>query len=799
MRILLVDDETSVLQALLTTLKTLPGHDVRVATNGGKAIENASAMGGVDILITDVVMEPMDGFTLREHLAGKYPRMRTIFVTGYDLSDYPEQTQGHQLLQKPVDAPGLLAAVQAEIQQLAAPVPAAVPVRAAQPVAVAAVPKAQPAAQPVARPAAQPAARPAAQPVAKPAAQPVARAVPQPAARPAAQPVAVAAARAAVPVARAVPASPSVSVAPIAAAAPAAAPAARGPSTQPVAAATSTAAFSAPAPPAVVTAPAAGAPSEILSGSGESLLGQTLGAYQIVSYLGDGRMGSAYAAVQISINRPVGLKVLNPDRAADQASKAQFIADARAKAHVQHPSILAVYEAGESQGRFFYAREYVDGQSLADFSHGQRLLEENTAIKVMRTVAEGMVYLHMNNIPHRALDATKIFVGVDGIPRLANLAVQVADEHLSVEQEIQTLGRMLYPICVSQNSKPAFTTLLTRLVQAPESGITAWGQVIQAAKALEPKVVPVEAAKISAQDRAAIEAVELARKQQRRGFWLNVGSLTLLFSIVVFLAVKKFVLSNERSIQKMVKIPAGTYQLAGGKTATIESDFWIDKYEVTWAQYARFLEYLDRNPTADQDFRHPRMPRYLEHKLKHWDIFYGQARVSGKAAGIPIDLNCPVMNVTWWDAYAYAKWLGQKTGTDRDLPTADEWAVAASGAEGYKYPWGNEFEAKKANTNADFKPRQPGAKGDVDGYNHWSPVDAISGDRSPFGVMGMAGNVAEWTASWTPDNRFPILKGGSFATKALGNDAEKADADPSTPQEWIGFRTISRTPPPDAE
>jgi formylglycine-generating enzyme required for sulfatase activity/CheY-like chemotaxis protein len=777
MRILLVEDETSVLQALLTTLKTLPGHDVRVATNGGKAIENANAMGGVDILISDVVMEPMDGFTLRDHLAARHPQMRTIFVTGYDLSDYPDQTKDHQLLQKPVDASTLLAAVEAEIQRLSTRVQAAVPVRAAQPVAVAAYPKGQP----VARPVAQPVARPA-----------------QPVARPSAHPVAVAVAPQAVPVARA---EPAVTVAPLPAAgpAPAPAPAARGANTQPVASATSVAAFTAPAAPAQSVAASRAPSSEPLTGSGESLLGQTLGAYQIVSYLGEGRMGSAYAAVQISINRPVGLKVLSLEQAADPVAKAQFIADARSKAHVQHPSILAVYEAGESQGRFFYAREYVDGQSIAELAQGQRLLEENIAIKVMRTVAEGLVYLNVNNIPHRPFDASKIFVGVDGIPRLANLAVQVADEHLTVEQEIQLLGRILYPICVSQNSKPAFTTLLTRLMQAPASGINAWGQVIQAAKALEPKVVPVEAAKISAQDRAAIEAVELARKQQRRAFWLNVGSLGTLFLIVVFLAVKKFVLTNERSIQKMVKIPAGTYPLADGKSVVIESDFWIDKYEVTWAQYARFIEYLDRNPTADQDFRHPRMPRYLEHKPKHWEIFYGQARVDGKAAGIPIDLNCPVMNVTWWDAYAYAKWLGQKTGTDRDLPTADEWAVAASGAQGFKYPWGNELDPKKANTNADFKPKQPGTKGAVDGYNHWSPVDAFSADRSPFGVIGMAGNVAEWTATWTPDNRNPILKGGSYATKPLSNEAAKSDADPSTGQEWIGFRTISRTPPPDAE
>src|SRR4030095_5217907 len=143
MRILIVDDDTGIIQMLLATLKTLPGHDVRVATSGDKAIEHAAGMGGVDLLITDVVMEPMDGFTLRDQIHSRYPNARTILLSGYDLSDYPEQTAYHQLLQKPVDTSTLIAAVQRE---LAAVVPAApVAVRATGvPQARAAVPTGAP-------------------------------------------------------------------------------------------------------------------------------------------------------------------------------------------------------------------------------------------------------------------------------------------------------------------------------------------------------------------------------------------------------------------------------------------------------------------------------------------------------------------------------------------------------------------------------------------------------------------------------------------------------------------------------
>jgi formylglycine-generating enzyme required for sulfatase activity len=536
------------------------------------------------------------------------------------------------------------------------------------------------------------------------------------------------------------------------------------------------------------------------NGAAEGLIGQLIGAYQIVSHLGEGRLGSAYAAVQISINRPVGLKVLDSEHAQDEASKARFIADARAKAHVQHPSIVAVYEAGESEGRIFYAREYVDGQSMADVAAGGRPLEEYNAVKVMRVVAEGFIYLHLNNIPHQPLEATKVFLGMDGHPRLANLAVQVADEHLSTEQEIQTLGQIMFSVVPgAQILSSQMSVLLSRMVQAQTSGLNSWGAVLQAVKALEPKNVPVEAMKISAQDKAAIEAVEAARRQQRRSLWINVASLTALFALVVFLALRKFVFTNERQIQAMVKIPSGSYQLPSGKTVQIERDYWIDKYEVTWGQYARFLDFLNKNPTADQDFRHPKMPRYLEHESEDLRRYMNLARAGKPAHSVPIDLNCPAMTLTWWDAYAYAKWLGSQTGTERDLPTEEEWEIAASGEKGFKYPWGNEFDPKKANTNADHKPATPGEKGIVDGYNYWSSVDSLTSDKSFFGVIGLGGNVAEWTGSWTEDNRFPIIKGGSYNFGATSNDKRISNHDPNKSENWIGFRTISRTKPSDAE
>ncbi|MGV3532357.1 MAG: response regulator, partial [Chthoniobacteraceae bacterium] len=261
MRILLVDDDTSVLQALLGVLKTLPGHDLKVAATGAKALENANAAGGVDVLITDVVMEPMDGFTLRDHVKAQFPNARTIFITGYDLTDYTEQTAGCQVLQKPVSPETLIAAVERELRP-----PAPQAVAAAVPRAVATSSASTP--QAVSQPRAVAASGTAVTGHAASSPRIVAE---EQLATETEPPLS--------------PALPTVTEAPEA-------PAANGQ--------TSAHAH----PPETAEAEA--------QSTSMGLIGYMIGGYQIVSQLGEGRWGTVYAAVQTSINRPVGFRVLDP-------------------------------------------------------------------------------------------------------------------------------------------------------------------------------------------------------------------------------------------------------------------------------------------------------------------------------------------------------------------------------------------------------------------------------------------------------------------------------------------------------
>jgi formylglycine-generating enzyme required for sulfatase activity len=114
----------------------------------------------------------------------------------------------------------------------------------------------------------------------------------------------------------------------------------------------------------------------------------------------------------------------------------------------------------------------------------------------------------------------------------------------------------------------------------------------------------------------------------------------------------------------------------------------------------------------------------------------------------------PVVLVSIDDARAYARWLSKTTGRRWRLPTELEWEKAARGEDGRRFPWGNKWDARNANTHD---------RGPYDTV----PVGSHPSGASPSGALDMAGNVFEWTASRRSRFRY-ITKGGSWDDKGCG-------------------------------
>ena len=720
MRILIVDDEADVLQAIMAIVKAVPGHEVRVAANAQKAMDHAGTMGGVDLLITDVVMEPTDGFTLRAALQADFPAMRTVFVSGYDLSDYAEQTVDAAVLQKPVDAMGLITEIGKAVGHITAPPMAAAPekARVAGKTTAITVPAA-----------AKPAAAPAAVPVV---AEPV--------------PVATAVPIEAVPTAAAVQVARAV---------------------------------------AVPQSGVAARPRVALDGSTDPLIGVQVGDYRVQQLIGEGSWGRVYLALQLSVNRRVGMEVLDPARAGNDGVRGQFLAHARAKAAVQHPFIMSVFETDEHNGLAFYTHEFLDGASMEDLIAKGQVLDEKTALHVLKVAGEALQYLWSHNISHAPIEAGSLRLGGDNIARMANIAAANPDPSVTVESELLTVGTILRRLTREESISPGFRMLLGRMTGGPNP-VNGWPAVLQAVKALEPKVIPVEAAKMKAADAAAMRAVEAARRSKKRGIIINICTLTALLALLGFV-IWKYAISNARRLDMQVQIPVGRYMVGSpqeGTNATL-GKFEIDKYEVSIGEYAKFIVWCEQNAAREHEFDHPRGDRKTPHvnqdvkalilnaTVRGGRVFKHAANPAqklGEDPGAEVDLNSPMVAVTFWDAYAYAQWRGKiadKDGIPRDLPTEEEWEAAARGTKGYKYPWGDELKPKNFNSNAGYNPLMPGATKTDDGYNYWAPVDAFMSDVSEFGVVGMAGNVCEWVYRKEGNKEIPLLKGGSFASDPI--------------------------------
>ena len=152
--------------------------------------------------------------------------------------------------------------------------------------------------------------------------------------------------------------------------------------------------------------------------------GQTLGDFEILDRLGQGGMGAVYKARQVSLDRFVALKTLQAAIAADPEYIARFSREAKAAASLNHPNLVQVYSAGETDGLHWFAMEYVEGESAQARMKRKERLDPAEAIAIGIHIATALEYgWRKAQLIHRDIKPDNIFLSSDGEVKLGDLGL----------------------------------------------------------------------------------------------------------------------------------------------------------------------------------------------------------------------------------------------------------------------------------------------------------------------------------------------------------------------------------------
>ncbi|MBA3569746.1 MAG: serine/threonine protein kinase [Pyrinomonadaceae bacterium] len=170
--------------------------------------------------------------------------------------------------------------------------------------------------------------------------------------------------------------------------------------------------------------PAVALAAETLAGSqGESLIGQTIGHYQVTREIGSGGMGEVYLAQDAKLGRPVALKLLPSYLSKDEDRLRRFEREARTASALNHPNVCVIYEVGETEDdRHYMAMEYVDGVTLR-----QHMMIAPMGLREVLDVAvqitSGLAAAHEVGIVHRDIKPENIMLRRDGYVKVLDFGL----------------------------------------------------------------------------------------------------------------------------------------------------------------------------------------------------------------------------------------------------------------------------------------------------------------------------------------------------------------------------------------
>lgn len=556
-------------------------------------------------------------------------------------------------------------------------------------------------------------------------------------------------------------------------------------------------------------------------------VGDQISSYTLVRKIAAGGMGEVWEAFDTTLKRPVAIKCVQEHASADPSFVQRFRIEAQTLARLHHPGIVSVYSCVEVGDRAYLVMELVHGRTLGEIVRTSGPRSVGQCVEWFKQAASALSYAHANGVCHRDIKPSNIMIDENsnvhlidfGIALSANAEARLTRTgdvvgtaaYMAPEQyrfgeadyrsDVYSLALTMYFAMTGINSAryddgshayepldqfPAGIDGLMRkcLNVYPDcrfsdgeelaAELTAVGLIrlrrssphsnrllvyAVAAVALigvgmlgtlamlrarpspprnaassqtihEPNTVSVETPPTPRVNPLPSDTVAQAAQNTMPEPSMTPPPAanpsdesqlaTIVKSDMVRVPEGDFTAGmDEADVPEALHEITGWQQLTqGARRRVFVAEFKIDRYEVTNAEYAQFVRETGR--ACPPHWTNGMLPPGME--------------------------NHPVVNVTYADAEAFAEWAGKR------LPTADEWEKAARGTDARLYPWGNQYDGSYCNTG------QVVADGTCN-------VDSFPGDQSPYGIVGMGGNAAEWTSTSQTDaegNKGRVICGGSW-------------------------------------
>jgi serine/threonine protein kinase len=166
--------------------------------------------------------------------------------------------------------------------------------------------------------------------------------------------------------------------------------------------------------------------------------------FEINELIGSGGMANIYKAMQLSLERPIALKVLHRHLTMNENFIARFEKEAKRAAMLHHENIVSIIDYGCQDGEYFIAMEYVEGQNLKQMMTRMKRLPLEVALLIGREVANGLKYAHGFGLIHRDIKPANIMLSSDGRVMITDFGIAKGHQDMSITDTGQMVGSPAY-------------------------------------------------------------------------------------------------------------------------------------------------------------------------------------------------------------------------------------------------------------------------------------------------------------------------------------------------------------------